>query len=154
MPPGTHLEALTGQNWNVWSGVLSAILELNEVDSILSYDSVPSGVDQDDWSSIQKKTKAYLRLYCALDVYSTVESDVDYPSFKDKYDHLRDTYGGVGSTAVFNLWIKLTQAWLDEGSPLAPQLVKLNEACIKLSNASMGVSDIQYCLILLHTLPQ
>ncbi len=154
MPPGTHLEALTGQNWNVWSGVLSAILELNEVDSILSYDSVPSGVDQDDWSSIQKKTKAYLRLYCALDVYSTVESDVDYPSFKDKYDHLRDTYGGVGSTAVFNLWIELTQARLDEGSPLAPQLAKLNEARVKLSNASMGVSDIQYCLILLHALPR
>ena len=154
MPPGTSLEALSGQNWNVWSGVLTAILQLNEVDSILTHDSCPTGVDADDWASVQKKTKAYLRLYTSADVYSTVDSDADFPSFKSKYDRLRDTYGGVGSTSVFNLWIELTQARLDDNSPLAPQLAKLNETCVKLSNASMGVSNIQYCLILLHALPK
>ena len=153
MPPGTNLPALTGQNWNLWSGILTAILQLNEVDSILSYNSCPSGVDGEDWGSVQKKTKAYLRLYCAADVYSTVESDVEFPTFKDKFDRLQVTYGGVGSTSIFNLWIELTQARLEEGSPLAPQLAKLNEARVKLSNAGMGVSDIQYSLILLHALP-
>ncbi|KAN0129951.1 hypothetical protein V8E53_012277 [Lactarius tabidus] len=59
-PPGTHLETLTGQNWNVWSGVISAILQLNEVDPILVYDTCPSPVDSDDWGAIQKKSKAYL----------------------------------------------------------------------------------------------
>ncbi|KAN0141974.1 hypothetical protein V8E53_000436 [Lactarius tabidus] len=73
-PPGTHLETLTGQNWNVWSGVISAILQLNEVDPILVYNTCPSPVDSDDWGTIQKKSKAYLRLYCAPDVYATVES--------------------------------------------------------------------------------
>lgn len=154
MPFGINLEALSGQNWNTWSGVLTALLQLNEVDDILVHDTCPSGVDADDWASVQKKTKAYLRLYCAADVYSTVESDVDFPSFKAKFDRLRETYGGVGSTAIFNLWIELTQARLDDGSPLAPQLAKLNEARVKLSNASMGVSDIQYCLILLNALPK
>ena len=154
MPPGTVLAALTGQNWNIWSGILTAILQLNEVDPILYHTTLPTGVDQDDWDSVQKKTKAYLRLNCAGDVYSIVESDADYPTFKDKYDRLRDAYGGVGSTAVFNHWIELTQARLDDSSPLAPQLAKLNEARVKLSNAGMGVSDIQYCLILLHALPQ
>ena len=154
MPPGTHLEVLTGQNWNVWSGVLSAILQINEVDPILFHNTCPSPVDADDWASVQKKSKAYLRLYCSPDVYATVESDIDFASFKAKYDHLKETYGGVGSTAIFNLWIELTQAQLDNNSPLAPQLAKLNEARIKLANASMGVSDIQYCLILLHSLPK
>ena len=154
MPPGTHLEVLTGQNWNVWSGVLSAILQINEVDPILFHNTCPSPVDADDWASVQKKSKAYLRLYCSPDVYATVESDIDFASFKAKYDHLKETYGGVGSTAIFNLWIELTQVRLDNNSPLAPQLAKLNEARVKLANASMGVSDIQYCLILLHSLPK
>ena len=154
MPPGTHLEVLNGQNWNVWSGVLCAILQINEVDSLLDYDSVPSQVDKDDWNSVQKKSKAYLRLYCAPDVFATVESEIDYPTFKQKYDRLKETYGGVGSTAIFNLWVELTQARLDENSPLSPQLAKLNEARVKLANASMGVSDIQYCLILLNALPK
>ena len=154
MPPGTTLEALTGQNWNVWSATITAILQLNEVDSILAYDMVPTGVDADDWASIQKKTKAYLCLYCAADVHSTVASEIDFPTFKHKFDRLRETYGGVSSTAIFNLWIELTLARLDDQSPLAPQLARLNEARVKLANANMGVSDIQYSLILLNALPK
>jgi len=154
MPSGIRLEILSGPNWSSWSGVFTALLQLNNINTILTHDTLPSGVDADDWASVQKKTKAYLHLYCEADVYSTVESDVDFPTFKEKYKRLKDTYGGVGSTAIFNLWIKLTQARLDDGSLLAPQLSKLNEACVKLSNASMGVSDIQYCLILLNALPE
>jgi hypothetical protein len=153
MPLGTTLEVLSGQNWSVWSGVITAILQLNEVDAILTHKTCPAGVNEDDWGSVQKKTKAYLCLYCSADVFSTVASNTDFPSFKHKFDRLKETYRGVGSTAVFNLWIELTQARLDESSPLAPQLAKLNEACVKLSNTNMGVSDIQYCLILLHALP-
>jgi hypothetical protein len=108
MPPGTHLEVLTGPNWNVWSGVLSAILQINEVDSILVHDTCPSPVDRDDWSSVQKKSKAYLRLYCSPDVYATVESDTDFESFKAKYDRLKETYGGVGSTVTLTTSVGLT----------------------------------------------
>jgi len=110
MPLGTNLEVLSGQNWLVWSGVLKAILQLNDVDAILHYSTLPSGVNTDNWETIQKKTMAYLRIYCTTDVFSTVESDTDFSTFKAKFDRLWDTYGGVGSTAVFNLWIKLTQA--------------------------------------------
>jgi hypothetical protein len=49
--------------------------------------------------------------------------------------------------------INLTQAKLDNSTPLAPQLAKLNETRVALSNAQMGVSDTQYALILLHPLP-
>src|SRR6266702_154738 len=154
MPSGTQLKVLSGYNWSLWSGVFTALLHLNEVDAILFHTTLPSRVNPDDWASVQKKAKVYLRLYCVADMHSTVESDVKFPTFKEKYEQLRDTYGGVGSTAIFNLWIKLTQAWLDDSSPLAPQLSKLNKACIKLSNAGMGVSDIQYCLILLNALPE
>src|SRR6266571_6809169 len=154
VPSGTHLEALSGQNWSVWSGTIGALLQLNEVEDILTHDTSPSGVNADEWSSIQRKTMAYLRLHCTPDVFSIVESEVDFPTFKDKFDRLRETYGGTGSTAIFNLWIELTQARLDEGSPLAPQLAKLNEAHVKLSNTNMIVSDLQYCLILLNALPK
>jgi hypothetical protein len=109
MPPGTSLEQLSSQNWSVWHKVITAILRMNEVDTILTDSTCPSSVDQDDWKSVQKRTQAYLSLYCAPDVYSIVASDTDFPSFKDKFNRLQDTYGGVGSTAVFNLWIKLTQ---------------------------------------------
>ena len=153
IPPGTHLETLTGQNWNIWSRTLRAILRLNEIEVILQYDAAPSPVDSDDWDIIQKKAMAYLCLYCAADVYSIVESDADFPTFRSKYNRLSDTYGGIGSTAVFNLWVEITHARLDDGSPLTPQLAKLNEARVKLSNTGMGVSDLQYCLILINALP-
>jgi hypothetical protein len=153
MPPGTQLEILSGPNWSTWSGIFSAFLQLNDIDDILTHETLPSGVDSDDWNSIQKKAKAFLRLYCAPDVHSIVDSELDFPSFKAKFDRLRETYGSVGSTAIFNLWIELTQARLNDGSPLAPQLAKLNEARVQLSNSGMGVSDTQYCLILLNALP-
>ncbi len=153
MPSGTQLEVLSGQNWSLWSGVLTALLQLNEVDTILTHDTLPSRVDPDDWASVQKKTKVYLWLYCMADMHSTVESDIDFPTFKEKYKQLKETYSGIGSTVIFNLWIELMQARLDNSSPLAPQLAKLNEACVKLFNAGMGVSDTQYCLILLNVLP-
>ncbi len=123
------------------------------MDCLLDHNTTPAGVDQEDWKSVQKKSMAYMRLNCAPDVFSTVESDTDYPTFKTKFEKLREIYSGVGSTTIFNLWIKLTQARLNNSTPLAPQLAKLNEAHIKLSNAGMGISDVQYCLILLHTLP-
>jgi hypothetical protein len=153
MPPGTQLEILSGPNWNAWSGLFSAFLQLNDIDDILTHETLPSGVDSDDWNSIQKKAKAFLCLYCAPDVHSIVDSEIDFPSFKARFDRLRETYGNVGSTAIFNLWIELTQVRLDDSSPLSPQLAKLNEARVQLSNAGMGVSDIQYCLILLNALP-
>jgi hypothetical protein len=36
---------------------------------------------------------------------------------------------------------------------MASQLAKLNEARVALSNANMGIMDVQFCLILLNTLP-
>ena len=36
---------------------------------------------------------------------------------------------------------------------MASQLAKINEARVALTNAQMGITDIQYCLILLHALP-
>ena len=36
---------------------------------------------------------------------------------------------------------------------MASQLAKLNEAHVALSNANMGVTDVQFCLILLNALP-
>jgi hypothetical protein len=117
--------------------------------------AVPAGgIVQADWDSLQRRSCAYLRLYTKQDIYSLIASPTDYPTFKSKYDKLKELYGGAsGSTTIFNLWISLTQARLDDSSPMATQLAKLNEAKVALTNASMGVNDAQYCLILLNALP-
>jgi len=36
---------------------------------------------------------------------------------------------------------------------MAHQLAKINETCVALTNTSMGITDNQFCLILLHALP-
>jgi hypothetical protein len=107
-----------------------------------------------DWDSIQRRTKAYLRLYMTQEVHSLIASDHDYPFFHQKWNILKATYGGAfGGTTVFNKWIQLTQARLDESQPMTQQLAKINEARVSLTNASMGISDTQYSLILLNALP-
>src|SRR5260370_2401402 len=93
-------------------------------------------------------------VYVKPNVFSLIASDAEFPTFKDKWEKLKQVYGGAtGSTTIFNLWIQLTQACLDDSQPMTSQLAKLFEARVNLSNASMGITDIQYCLILLNTLP-
>ena len=154
MPAGITLPQFDGTGWANWSGILEALLALHEAEDMFLIDECPDDVDEDDWNSIQRRTKAYLRLYVKQDVYSLIADDTLLPSFKHKWDRLSATYGGtLGSTTIFNLWIQLTQARLDDTSPMASQLTKLNEAHVALSNANMGVTDIQFCLILLNALP-
>ena len=133
---------------------MEAILTLHEADDILRFEVAPNNIPVIEWESVQRRTKAYLRLYIKPDVYSLIASNTDLPSFKSKWDKLKDTYGGAsGSTTVFNLWRQLTQATLIDSAPMAQQLAKINEVREALSNASMGITDNQYCLILLHALP-
>jgi hypothetical protein len=154
MPSGIHLPLFNGTEWNHWSGTLEALLTLHEAKDVFRLHHPPTGVDQDEWESIQRRTKAYLCLYVKSDMYLLIASNADYPTFKDKWEKLKETYGGAsGSTTIFNLWIQLTQAQLDDAQPMAKQLAKINKARVVLTNASMGITDTQYALILLHTLP-
>jgi hypothetical protein len=156
LPSGIALPQLDGSNWAHWSGTLEAILTLYEAEDVirLSTNPDPANISAEVWDSLQRRAKAYLRLYTKQDVYSLVASEVDLPTFKHKWDVLKTTYSGEsGSTTIFNMWINLTQAKLDNSTPLAPQLAKLNETRVALSNASMGVTDTQYSLILLNALP-
>src|SRR5258708_7868282 len=114
----------------------------------------PSRFDKGEWDSLQRRTKAYTCLYVKPHVFSLIALDAKFPTFKDKWEKLKQVYGGAtGSTTIFNLWIQLTQACLNDSQPMISQLAKLNEAQVNLSNASMGITDIQYCLILLNVLP-
>src|SRR5712672_1626980 len=154
IPTGIKLEQFDGLDWANWSGIMEAILMLHEAKDLLRFTSVPTNVPTIEWESIQRRVKAYLHLYIKPDVYSLIASSTDLPTFKDKWDKLKDTYGGAsGSTTTFNLWRQLTQATLDDSIPMAQQLAKINETCEALSNVSMGITDNQFCLILLHVLP-
>ena len=111
MPSGIHLPQFDGSGWSNWSRILEAILTLHEAEDVLLSESCPSSVNQDKWNSIQQHTKAYLHLYVKQDIYSLIASDLELPSFKHKWDKLKNTYGGAsGSTTVFNMWIQLIQA--------------------------------------------
>jgi hypothetical protein len=154
MPSGIKLNQFDGSNWFNWMGMLEALLTLHEAEDVFTITSAPSGVDKDEWNSIQRRTKAYLRLYVKPDVFSLISSDNDFLTFKDKWNKLQQVYGGAtGSTTIFNIWIQLMQAHLDDSQLMTSQLAKLNEAQVNLFNASMGITDTQYCLILLNTLP-
>ena len=132
---------------------MEAILVLYEADNVIWYDACPSEVDKDDWAQVHRRAKAYLCLYIEPHIYSNIASEVEYPTFKEKWNVLQHLYGGAaGSTAIFNTWIELIQARLDDSEPLATQLAKLNETRVTLANANMGVTDLQYSLILLNTL--
>src|SRR6202453_2326768 len=154
IPHGITLPLFDGSDWATWAGTLEAILVLYEADNVITNDTCLFGTPVDQWNQVARRAKAYLHLYIKPDVYSLIGSEVDFPTFKSKWDHLRNTYGGgSGTTTVFNTWIQLTQARLDDSAPVASQLAKLNEARVNLHAAGMGVTDIQYCLILLHALP-
>ena len=120
MPAGITLPQFDGMGWANWSGILEALLALHEAEDVFLIDECPDDVNKDDWNSIQRRTKAYLRPYVKQDIYSLIANDTLLPSFKHKWDRLSATYGSTsGSTTVFNLWIQLTQARLNDTSPMA-----------------------------------
>ena len=154
MPSGIHLSQFDGSNWGDWSGTLEAIITLHEAEDVLIHPTLPTSGEPVEWTTIQRKAKAYLRLYTKPDVYSLIASDTEFPSFKEKWDQLRYTYGGAsGGTTVFNLWIQVISSRLDDSSPMAPQIAKINEGRVALANAAHGITDSQYCLTLLNALP-
>ena len=104
MPAGITLPQFNGMGWANWSGILEVLLALHEAEDVFLIDECPNNIDEDDWNSIQRRTKAYLRLYVKQDVYSLIANNTLLLSFKHKWDRLSATYGGTsGSTTIFNL---------------------------------------------------
>ena len=154
VPNGIALTQFDGLDWANWSNMLEAVLCLHEANDIIRHAAPPAGVDVGEWNTVHRCGLAYLCLFIKPDIYSLITSEVDYPTFFSKWELLHNTYGGaMGSTTIFNLWISITQARLNDSAPMAPPLAKLNETRVALFNTSMGITDTQYCLILLNTLP-
>src|SRR5712672_4603892 len=147
IPPGIKLDQFDGSNWPEWSRIIESILILQEANDLLSLKVRPSNIRSVEWASIQKHSKVYLHLYIKPDIYSLIASDIELPSFCDKWEKLKCTYGGTSSsTTVFNLGRQITQCKLEESTPMAAQLAKINEMHIALFNASMGVTIIAFGL--------
>jgi len=88
MPARIKLDQFDGLDWATWSGILEAILMLHEAEDLLRFIDVPTNITEEQWGSLQRRTKAYLRLYVKPDVYSLIASNTDLPTFKDKWDKL------------------------------------------------------------------
>jgi hypothetical protein len=156
LPSGIALPKLNGANWTHWSQMFEALLTIQEAEDIIKLDTNPNpaNITAEVWESLMKRGNAYLCLYTDQDMHSLVASNIQFPTFKSKWDVLKALYSGQeGSTSVFNMWIALVQTKFDDTSPLAPQLAKLNELRVALANANMGVTETQYSLILLNALP-
>jgi hypothetical protein len=156
LPSGITLPKLNGANWAHWSQMFEALLTIQEAKDIINLDTNPdpANITAEVWESLMRRGNVYLCLYTDQDVHSLVASNIQFPMFKSKWDALKALYlGQEGSTFIFNMWIALLQTKFDDASPLGPQLAKLNEVRVALTNANMGVTETQYSLILLNALP-
>ena len=95
MPSGIKLAQFDGSDWSNWSGMLKAILTLHEAEDVFASSSAPLGVNKGEWDSIQRRTKAYLHIYVKPNVFSLISSNAKFPTFKDKWDKLKQVYGGA-----------------------------------------------------------
>ena len=121
IPPGVKLQQFDGSDWSKWLGTFEAILTLYEAEDHLCYCTPPYDVDPVEWANVQWWLKAYLCLYMSSGVFSQIANEFAFPTIKDRWDQLKCLYSGdTGSTTVFNNWIVLTQAKLDENQPLGP----------------------------------
>ena len=60
MPAGITLPQFNRTGWANWSSILEALLALHEAEDVFLIDKCPDDVNEDDWNSIQRRTKAYL----------------------------------------------------------------------------------------------
>ena len=115
IPPGVKLQQFDGSNWSDWLGTFEAILTLYETEDHLCYRIPPFDADPAEWANVQWWLKAYLHLYMLSGVYSQIADKFAFLTIKDRWDELKRLYSvDTSSTTVFNNWIALTQACLDE----------------------------------------
>src|SRR5579859_5987943 len=88
IPPGVNLPRFDGTSWPHWSGTLEAILSLYEADDVIYNRVAPLGADPTEFATIERQARVYLRLYIQPDIYSHIKSNMDYPTFADKWDRL------------------------------------------------------------------
>jgi hypothetical protein len=120
MPSSIKLSQFDGSNWSNWLGELEALLILHEAKDIFAIKLVPSGVNQGKGNSLQRRIRAYLCLYVRPNIFSLIISDAEFLTFKDKWDKLKQVYGNAtSSTTIFNLWIQLIQACLNDSLPMS-----------------------------------
>ena len=123
---------------------------MNRLKAHITQDSPTSG--DTEWSSKEEIILGVLEMYCQKDVWTSVSDDSKFTTCKQKWDKLKELYGGIGSMSTFNTWVTLTSTALDESTPMLPQFQKLNDAHITLKNNSMEISELQYCFILIKAL--
>jgi hypothetical protein len=106
------------------------------------------------WSSEEDMLLGTLEMYVQKDVWTSVASDTTFPTCQNKWEKLKEIYGGVGQMSTFNTWASLTRTALEESQPMLPQIQKLCDARAQLSENKMEITDLQFSFILLKALPE
>ena len=150
-PPSAGIEILSGSNWVTWSSRMLALLRMNALRRHIT-ETKPTA--DATWDAEEDALLGVLKIYSQKDVWTAVSNDTTFPSCKDKWEELKKIYGGVGSMSAFNGWVALTSTTLDESKPMLPQLQKLSDARNTLQDNEMTITDLQYCFILIKSLPE
>ncbi len=151
-PSGSAMiETLDGSNWPTWSSHMIVLFRMNGLKTHIS-DTKPAS--DKDWDAHEEMVLGVLEMYCQKDVWMSVSDDSKFGTCKSKWEELQKLYRGIGSMSVFNSWMAITNATLDNSTLLLPQLQKLNNLHITLSNNDNKITDLQYCFMLLKALPE
>src|SRR6266478_3354254 len=145
------IETLDGSNWPTWSSRMIALFRMNRLKTHI-LDTKPAS--DKDWDAREEMVLGVLEMYCQKDVWTSVSDDSKFGTCKSKWEELQKLYRGIRSMSAFNSWIAITNATLDDSTLLLPQLQKLNDLCITLSNNDNKITDLQYCFTLLKALPE
>ena len=111
-------------------------------------------VDDKDWDAVEEMLLGILEMYTQKDIWTTIVDDIWFTSCKQKWDKLKQVYGGVGSMSMFNTWVALMGTALDKANPMLPQLQQLNDSHITLKNNDMKITDLPFSFILIKALPE
>ena len=143
------IKTLDGSNWPTWSSCMIVLFCMNGLKTHI-LDTKPAS--DKDWDTREEMVLGILAMYCQKDVWTSVSDDSKFRTCKSKWEELQKLYGGIGSMSMFNSWMAITNATLDDSTPLLPQLQKLNDLRITLSNNNNKITDLQYCFMLLKAL--
>jgi hypothetical protein len=150
-PPAAAIEVLDGSNWALWSSRFLALLRMNGQRKHVTADKDPA---DKEWDDVEEMILGVFEMYVQKDVWAFVTDETKFKTCKLKWEELKRIYGGTASMATFNTWVALTSTMLDESSPMFPQLQKLNDARNTLAEKEMTITDLQFCFILIKSLPE
>lgn len=139
-----HIDKLNGENFNIWKFKIKLFLVHKECWSAIEASSTVT-------SSVDQKALAIIGLAIKDDQIVHVQNS---KTAKEAWDALHEVYEDSGTASKVMLQDQLMTTKLASGESVKGHIGKLRSIVSKLSTISVVISDDQYVIILLRSLPQ